>query len=246
MKIIGVIPARLDSTRLAQKVMREIAGLPMIQHVWQRACQAEKLDEVLVACDHKDIFDCVVGFGGKAVMTRTDHPNGTARIAEVAALSDANIFVNIQGDEPLVHPSVIDRLASVFDHDEELTVATLAVKKKDRLDYENPNVVKAVCDAFGYALYFSRSPVPYYRGEEEFEYLKHLGLYAYRREFLLKFVQWPPAKLEAREKLEQLRILENGYKIRIVETEHDSVGVDTLEDLNAVEALIQKQQSSKS
>lgn len=236
MKILGVIPARLGSTRLAEKVLRPIQGKPMIQWVWERARAAGKLSELVVACDDKRIVECVEGFGGRAVLTRADHPNGSSRVAEVAKGSKAEVIINIQGDEPMIHPAGIDLLAGLSEKDASVRVATLAVPRKGTLDYENPNVVKVVCDENKNALYFSRSPLPHYRDKtQDISFLKHLGIYAYRREFLLEFIGWKPGVLEDAEKLEQLRILERGVAIRVIETPHDSWSVDTAEDLSAVE-----------
>lgn len=238
MKIIGVIPARLGSTRLQEKVLRPIGGKPMIQRVWERAKLAKKLSDVIVACDDKRIADVIQSAGGKAVLTRADHPNGSSRAAEIAAKEAADVFINIQGDEPMINPDVIDQLAGCFS-DPSVEAATLAVRKNSQEEFENPNVVKVVCDLKGDALYFSRAPLPYDREPNAaFSFLKHVGIYGYRKNFLLQFVGWGPGKLEEREKLEQLRILEKGFKIRVIETPHDSVSVDTAEDLAAVEARI--------
>ena len=239
-KAIGIIPARLGSTRLAEKVLRPIQGKPMIQHVWERARRAQKLTDLIVACDSKRILDCVASFGGKAVMTRGDHPNGSSRVAEVASHHHADVFLNIQGDEPMIHPEGIDDLVEVMAANPETSVGTLAVRRNLDSDYESPNVVKVVCDSRGNALYFSRSPIPCYREgiHKDLSYLKHLGIYAYRRDFLLQFVTWPMGYLEEREKLEQLRILERGFSIRVVETAYDSWSVDTAEDLQLVEAKL--------
>ena len=237
MKTIGVIPARIGSTRFHEKVLKPIDGRPMIQHVWERARQAERLADVVVACDDLRIKNCVEDFGGRAVMTRVDHPNGSSRVAEIAHRENADIFINIQGDEPMIHPAGIDQVAEAFAENPDLQVATLAVRRTDRADYENPNVVKVVCDEEGNALYFSRSPIPHYRDKPAgpFSYLKHLGIYGYRKNFLLQFVTWKAGRLEQDEKLEQLRILERGITIRVVETPHDSFSVDTAEDLIVVE-----------
>jgi 3-deoxy-manno-octulosonate cytidylyltransferase (CMP-KDO synthetase) len=241
MKIIGIIPARYGSTRLEAKVLRAIAGRPMIEHVFRRAKTALKLDDVLVACDDVRIKTCAEAAGATVWMTRTDHPNGTSRIAEVAAKVDADVFINIQGDEPLIHPENIDLLADVFLKHPEVRVATLAVPKDDPADYVNPGVVKVVCDEHGDALCFSRAPIPFYRDSAKRPgYLKHLGIYGYRRDFLTSFVTWPSGRLEEAEKLEQLRILERGCKLRVVETVRESVSVDTAEDLMAVEKKMKR------
>jgi 3-deoxy-manno-octulosonate cytidylyltransferase (CMP-KDO synthetase) len=237
LKIVGVIPARLGSTRLHEKVLKPIQGKPMVEWVWRRASQAKKLQDVIVATDDARIVSAVESFGGKAMMTDPAHPNGSSRIAEVASKVQADVFINIQGDEPMMHPQGIDQLAEVFEKKSEIQVATLAVRKNSAEDFENPNVVKVVCDAEGRALYFSRSPLPYFREKpaQGITYLKHLGIYGYRKNFILDFVKWKPGILENIEKLEQLRILERGIAIQVIETAHDSVSVDTAEDLVAVE-----------
>jgi 3-deoxy-manno-octulosonate cytidylyltransferase (CMP-KDO synthetase) len=237
LKIAGVIPARLGSTRLHEKVLKPIHGKPMVEWVWQRAAQAKKLGELVVATDDHRIVKAVEGFGGKAMMTSKDHPNGSSRIAEVASKIQADVFINIQGDEPMMHPQGIDQLADIFEKKNDIRVGTLAVRKTSEEDFANPNVVKVVCDAEGRALYFSRSPLPYFREKPEsgITYLKHLGIYGYRKEFILEFVKWPPGILENFEKLEQLRILERGIPIQVIETAHDSWSVDTEEDLVVVE-----------
>lgn len=240
LKVIGVIPARLGSTRLQAKILRKIAGRPMIQHVYERARKAAKLDDLIIACDDASVLECIKGFGGKAQLTRADHPNGTSRVAEVAERQDADVFINIQGDEPMIRPENIDFLAEVFRKDKTVQTATLAVRREDAGGYSDPNTVKVVCDQNGDALYFSRASIPVDRdcvaGTDC--YLKHLGIYGYRKKFLLDFVKWPAGPLERREKLEQLRILERGCKIRVVETPFDSLSVDTEADLLAVETAM--------
>ena len=269
MKALGVIPARLGSTRLPEKILRSIAGKPMIQHVWERARQAKKLEDVIVATDDTRIQQCVEGFGGKVIMTRQDHPNGTSRIAEVMAHFKHDIVINIQGDQPLVDPKAIDEMVSIFERSKDVEVLTLAVRMTDKGSYENPNVVKVVCDAEGNALYFSRAAIPFFQGKPNsllkeskvngaspgnllgkenrsqgkqdcaFSFLKHLGVYGYRRDFLLKFVAWEPGILENTEKLEQLRVLERGRSIRVIETAYDFISVDTEEDLQEVKKRLQ-------
>ena len=241
MKAIGVIPARLGSTRLAEKVLKPIAGKPMIQHVWEKAHAAKRLDRVIVACDDARIKSCVENFGGEALLTRADHPNGTSRIAEIASREKADLIVNIQGDEPMMHPASIDLLVDAMDQNAAVKMGTLAVRRTDRAEFENPNVVKVILDCRKYAVYFSRSPIPYVREAadwQNFSFLKHLGIYAYRRDFLLEFVKWPTSLLENYEKLEQLRVLEQGFEILVLETPHDSLSVDTFEDLTRVELRI--------
>jgi len=239
-RALGVIPARLNSTRMKEKVLQQLHGRPMIQHVWERAKQARKLDEVIVACDDPRIEKCVKEFGGKAMLTSPDHKNGTSRVAEVAKNEAAEVIINIQGDEPLIHPDAIDSLVREFNDDSDIEVATLAVQREDRDEYNNPNVVKVVFDQNFDALYFSRSPIPHYRegAAVKVPFMKHLGIYGYKKAFLLKFVQWEMGKLEDDEKLEQLRILEKGFKIRVVQTQHNSLSVDTSDDLDAVQSVM--------
>ncbi|MBQ7883873.1 MAG: 3-deoxy-manno-octulosonate cytidylyltransferase [Phascolarctobacterium sp.] len=241
MKVLCVIPARYASTRLPGKPLSMIAGKPMIQHVYERACQAQLPDEVVVATDNELVEQAVLGFGGKAVMTSPDHPSGTDRLAEVALkYPDVDIIVNVQGDEPMIPPEIIDRLAEVFDGDADLNMATMKVLM-DEEDYDNPAAVKVVTDQRGYALYFSRSLMPYPRNKpEDYKVFKHVGIYAYRRNFLLKYAALTPTPLERAESLEQLRALGNGYKIKVLESDFQGIGVDTPEDLAAVNALFEK------
>lgn len=238
MKVLCVIPARYASTRLPGKPLSMIAGKPMIQHVYERACQAKMPDEVVVATDNELVEKAVLDFGGKAVMTSPDHPSGTDRLAEVALMyPDVDVIVNVQGDEPMIPPEVIDNLAAVFEADPELNMATMKVQM-DEEDYDNPAAVKVVTDLNGYALYFSRSLMPYPRNKPEgFKVFKHVGIYAYRRSFLLKYAALNPTPLEKTESLEQLRALENGYKIKVLESDFKGIGVDTPEDLAAVNKL---------
>ena len=241
MKVLCVIPARYASTRLPGKPLSMIAGKPMIQHVYERACQAQLPDEVVVATDNELVEKAVLDFGGKAVMTSPDHPSGTDRLAEVALMyPDIDVIVNVQGDEPMIPPEVIDRLAEAFTGDVDLNMATMKVIM-DEEDYENPAAVKVVTDQQGYALYFSRSLIPYPRNKPEgFKVFKHVGIYAYRRSFLLKYAALAPTPLEKAESLEQLRALENGYRIKVLESDFQGIGVDTPEDLAAVNALFEK------
>ena len=241
MKVLCVIPARYASTRLPGKPLSMIVGKPMIQHVYERACQAQLPDEVVVATDNELVEKAVLDFGGKVVMTSPDHPSGTDRLAEVALMyPDVDVIVNVQGDEPMIPPEVIDRLAEAFNGDADLNMATMKVVM-DEDDYENPAAVKVVTDQQGYALYFSRSLMPYPRNKPEgFKVFKHVGIYAYRRNFLLKYAALAPTPLEKAESLEQLRALENGYKIKVLESDFQGIGVDTPEDLAAVNALFEK------
>jgi 3-deoxy-manno-octulosonate cytidylyltransferase (CMP-KDO synthetase) len=235
MRTAIVIPARYASTRLPAKPLLKDTGKYLIQHVYERACEA-RADTVLVATDDARILSAVREFGGRVVMTRADHPTGTDRIAEVASRLDAEIIVNLQGDEPLIDPASLNLLPELLRRDSEADVATLAVPIATLEQYGDPNCVKVVCDRNGRALYFSRSPIPYVReGQPDFErrpplFLQHLGLYAYRRDFLLRFAQLPPEALEETEKLEQLRVLAVGNRISVGVVQHAGRGVDTLAD----------------
>jgi 3-deoxy-manno-octulosonate cytidylyltransferase (CMP-KDO synthetase) len=209
----------------------------MIEHVYRRAAAAPSVDAVVVATDDDRIAAAVEGFGGIVRMTRTSHPSGTDRLAEVAESLTCEIVVNVQGDEPLIEPAMIEEVIQPLEADPSLPMATLRRVITDHADYRNPNLVKVVIDRQGHALYFSRSPIPHARGGAITAY-GHIGLYAYRRSFLLAFARLQPTALELTESLEQLRALEHGYRIRTVETRYDSIGVDTPEDLERVRRLI--------
>ncbi len=238
MKILCVIPARYASTRLPGKPLADIAGKPMIQHVYERASLARLPDAVLVATDNAQVASAVEKFGGRVMMTSPDHATGTDRLAEVAAAyPDVDVIVNVQGDEPLIEPSIIDRLAEVFAHEAELKMATLMTPIPEA-EKDNPNNVKVVTDLQGYALYFSRSLLPYPRNHTAVPVYKHIGIYAYRRDFLLHYAAMPATPLESTESLEQLRALEHGYKIKVLKTDFHFIGVDTPEDLEKVNALL--------
>ena len=235
MNVAAVIPARYASTRLPGKPLLEIAGKPMIQWVVERVRRARTVGQVLVATDDPRIVEAVRAFGGRAVLTSADHPSGTDRIAEAVRGLDAAVVVNVQGDEPLIHPAVVDACVRPLLEGEEAPVVTACVPIASAGVRDDPAVVKVVRDLKGYALYFSRSVIPLDRdGEGVGPWYKHLGLYAYRREFLLEYVGWEPTPLERTERLEQLRVLERGFRIRVVTVEHDSVAVDTPEALAAV------------
>ena len=251
MHVVAIIPARYASTRLNGKPLLNIAGKPMIQWVYERAKKAKLTNDVIAATDDKRVFDAVRYFGGTAVMTSPEHRTGTDRIAEAADGLNVDIIVNVQGDEPLIEPEMIDEAIRPLTNDSEIVAATLKTKIRDEAELNNPNVVKVVTDKNDFALYFSRLPVPYYRDEwkdlkhltvhgSRFTVFKHIGLYVYRKDFLLKFAKMKPTPLEEAEKLEQLRVLENGYKIKVVETEHDSIGVDTEEDMERVRKIVIK------
>lgn len=239
MKALGIIPARYASTRFPGKPLALLAGKPMVQWVYERASKAELLSEVLVATDDQRIFDAVKKFGGRVVMTRHDHPSGSDRIAEVAATSDAEIIVNIQGDEPLIEPAAIDLGVKILLDHPAAQVGTLVRPLRDAADLRNPNIVKVVLAQDNTALYFSRSAIPFCRGVQtdaewlqQHTYFKHIGLYIFRRDMLLQFVKWPPGILERVESLEQLRLLEHGVKIHVAVTEYEARGVDTDDDLD--------------
>lgn len=241
MKVLCVIPARYASTRLPGKPLADIAGKPMVQHVYERASQAKRPATVLVATDHQLVYDTVTAFGGQVMLTSPHHPTGTDRLAEVAAhYPDVDIIVNVQGDEPLIEPQIIDDLAGAFDNDPSLSMATLMTTMEET-EYNNPSAVKVVTDLNGYALYFSRSLIPHSRVKSaDTKVYKHLGIYAYRREFLLKYAKLQPTPLEKSESLEQLRALEHGYRIKVLKTDFKSIGVDTAEDLEMVNKILKE------
>ncbi len=236
---IVVIPARHASTRLPGKPLAEIAGKPLIQHVYERAARARGIAEVVVATDDERILAAVRGFGGRAVMTSTNHRTGTDRVAEAVQAFQADIVVNVQGDEPLIPPEVVELVAGTLADNPDVPMASVMTRVRSVEERDSSSVVKVVTDRQGYALYFSRYPIPFVR-DAGTEYLpfKHLGIYGYRKEFLPRFTQLAPTPLECLESLEQLRALENGYRIRMVETDYDPVSVDTPEDLERVRALM--------
>jgi 3-deoxy-manno-octulosonate cytidylyltransferase (CMP-KDO synthetase) len=247
---IAVIPARYAATRLPGKPLVSLAGKPMIQRVWERATQAARITRVIIATDDERILQAAASFGAEAVMTRSEHRSGTERVAEVAAHVPGaveDVFVNVQGDEPLVEPEAIDTLVEAIESEDGVSVATLMVPIARPADIMDPNIVKVVLDFDGNALYFSRAPIPWVRDREapvHVQHMKHLGLYAFRREALLDFPTLPVGDLERIEQLEQLRWMENGYKIRVAETTHDSVSVDVPEDVTRVEQLLRTIHSS--
>jgi 3-deoxy-manno-octulosonate cytidylyltransferase (CMP-KDO synthetase) len=238
-RILGIIPARFASSRFPGKALAPLAGKPVVQHVYERASMARYVRRVLVATDDERIAAAVRAFGGEVRMTRADHPTGTDRLAEVASAEQAELYVNIQGDEPLIDPEAIDAATLAVHGDETVAMGTLMKRIADPADVTNPNVVKVVTALTGDALYFSRSPIPYFRDSsgDPGAYFKHIGLYVYRRDFLLHYPDLSTGPLERAERLEQLRALENGYRIRVVETEYESMGVDTPDDLERVSAL---------
>ena len=246
MRVTAIIPARYASTRFPGKPLADILGKPMIQWVYERTAAAKSVDRVIVATDDERIAEAVRRFGGEALMTRADHPTGTDRLAEVAAGIETELVVNVQGDEPLIAPRMIDQAVAPFKRSPGIPMGTLKTPIREVAEYLNPNVVKVVTDRQGFALYFSRAPIPHPRDlvwdlEAHLESVgaaKHIGLYVYRRDFLLTYPKLPATPLENLEKLEQLRALEHGFRIRVVETELVSQGVDTPEDLERVCALL--------
>ncbi len=247
MNTTAIIPARYGSTRFPGKPLALINGLPMIQHVCQRVAKATLVDRVIVATDDERIAAVVDDFGGEVMLTRDDHPTGTDRLAEVAETIEAELIVNVQGDEPLIDPRMVDQAIIPLVENRQIQMGTLASQIEQIGDFHNPNVVKVVKDQSGFALYFSRAPIPWPRDldSEQLEknlpqpsFLRHIGLYVYRRELLLDYPSWPKTPLERLENLEQLRALERGIRLYVAETEFSCHGVDTPEDLERVSQLM--------
>ncbi len=243
-KVVAVIPSRFGSTRLAGKPLQTIGGKPMIRLVYESAVATGVFDSVVVATDDRRILEAVQAFGGQARMTRAEHPSGTDRVAEVAASEDAAIVVNVQGDLPFVSRPLVEPLVSAMRADASIPMATVSVPILSREAFENPNVVKVVTDERGFALYFSRAPIPAARevdapanGKPRVYGRQHVGIYGYRRDFLLRFSAWPPTELERAERLEQLRALERGARIFVAEASALVVEVDTAEDLERAREL---------
>jgi 3-deoxy-manno-octulosonate cytidylyltransferase (CMP-KDO synthetase) len=240
--VVALIPARYDSSRLPGKVLADMYGKPMIEHVYRRALGASSVGVVMVATDDVRILEVVEKFGGQARLTSKGHESGTDRIAEVAKDLTADLIVNLQADEPMLVSSTIDDAIEAFKKDPTLEMSTLRRRILKPDDLRNPNIVKVVCDASGHALYFSRAPIPYTReGCPPAPAWRHIGLYVYRRECLIRLTQLPQTAMERAEALEQLRAIENGIRIRAVETSFDSIGVDTPEDLERVRRIIATQ-----
>ena len=238
MTVLAILPARYGSTRFPGKPLTPIAGKPMIQHVWERTREASRVDEVVVATDDERIKQACEAFGAQVEMTREDHPTGTDRLAEVAERHAHDVIVNVQGDEPLIEGFVIDAAVEALTGDETAAMSTI-VHRAETAAYDDPNRVKVVLDAAGFALYFSRAPIPFRRKDTGIAPLQHVGLYVYRRDFLLEIVKLPRSPAEQTEELEQLRALENGYRIRAAEIEGwSSVPVDVPEDVPIVEAAL--------
>lgn len=238
MTVKAIIPARYSSSRLPGKPLKDICGKTMVQRVYEQVKKVSLVDKVIVATDDQRIFNEVKSFKGNVIMTSKDHKTGTDRLAEVAAKIETDIIVNVQGDEPLINPSVIKSAIDPLLTDESLKMSTLKHLIKDEEEINNPNVVKVIIDKNSNAIYFSRSKIPYARNSQNFNYYKHIGLYVYRKKFLLRFAEMESTPLEVQESLEQLRVIENGYKIKVIETEYDSIGVDTEEDLDNVRNIL--------
>lgn len=253
MRTVAIIPARYSSTRFPGKPLADLAGKPMIQHVYERTCQASLVNRVIVATDDTRIADAIHRIGGEAIMTSTAHETGTDRLAEVAHGLEADIIVNVQGDEPLIDPAMIDQAIEPFLNNPALKMSTLKSRINCLHDFLSPNVVKVVTNATGDALYFSRSPLPFFRDkwqdlkDDAFASgrllcFKHVGLYVFQRDFLLEYAAMPQTFLEISEKLEQLRALENGIRIKVVETAFESIGVDTPDDLHKAQERMKQGQ----
>ncbi len=255
MTAIAIIPARYNSSRLPGKPLVDIAGKPLVYYVYSRVCQAKRIERVIVATDDARVKAAVEAFGGMAVMTAREHRTGTERVAEVASLMPHEIIVNVQVDEPLIRSDVLDSLIALLESDPSVAMATLATPVQDLDELDDPNVVKVVLDMNGYALYFSRSAIPYpflpdtmpsgypkeivsYRNDLIRFYQKHIGVYAFRRDALIKLVTLPPTPLEQLERLEQLRALEHGFRIKVLMTLHHHLGIDTQEELQRFRNLV--------
>jgi 3-deoxy-manno-octulosonate cytidylyltransferase (CMP-KDO synthetase) len=242
MKVVAVIPARYDSTRFRGKPLAVICGKPMIQWVYENAVKCNMIDRVIVATDNPGIVNVVKGFGGEVCITASTHETGTDRIAEVSKDVDAQIIINVQGDEPLLSSEAIEEAVVPLLNDKTIPMGTLKTRIREKEDISNPDIVKVVTDFRDFALYFSRSPIPFVRsGGSDTVFFRHIGLYVYRKDFLLKFTGLPKSPLEKAESLEQLRALEHGYHIKVKETDYYPVGVDVPGDIPRVEKLMEGQ-----
>lgn len=247
MNVIGIIPARYGSTRFEGKVLADILGKPMLQHVWERAKKAKLLDDLIIACDDERIMEAAALFGAKAVLTAKAHACGTDRIAEAVNPLDVKIVINIQADEPLVQPLMIDSVAHALMDDDKLYMATLMKKIEDPKEVKDPNVVKVIVDKNNFAIYFSRATIPYHAQASEIKhpvYYKHIGLYGYTKDFLFTYKNLTSSELEKVERLEQLRAIEKGYRIKVVETKFETIGVDTPQDMERVKERIRQEEAA--
>jgi 3-deoxy-manno-octulosonate cytidylyltransferase (CMP-KDO synthetase) len=245
--VVAIIPARYGSTRFPAKMIKDLCGKPLVLHTYERCCEAETIGRAIIAVDDPRVEEALKPYGVPVMMTRPDHASGTDRIAEVAERLETELIVNVQGDEVMISPRVIDQVAGALMDKPEAVMATARHRLPDPAKYNNPNNVKVVCDQEGMALYFSRSPIPHVRDEADraaghLEHWLHIGIYGFRRDFLLTYAGLPQTTLEKLEKLEQLRVIENGYKIAVVDTEYESIGVDTPEDFEAVRAMLEGRQ----
>ncbi|MBN2120968.1 MAG: 3-deoxy-manno-octulosonate cytidylyltransferase [Candidatus Omnitrophica bacterium] len=239
LQVVGVIPARIASTRLEEKLLKPLAGRSVIEWTWANARKSKRIDDLIIACDDERVLKTAQGFGAKAVFTSVNHSSGTDRISEAVSQIEAKIVINIQADEPLIHPSTIDSLADQMLGNQDLVMCTAAKEITDQEEIANPNVVKVVMDKDNFALYFSRASIPFPRDKEcSPKYYKHIGIYAYTKDFLYIFKNLPAGRLEQIEKLEQLRALEAGFKIKVISTSFDSWGIDTEQDLIKVERIL--------
>ena len=244
MEAIGVIPARYGATRFEGKLLKDLCGKPVIQHVYERAKKAKLLDDLVIAADDDRIVEAVKGFGGKVIFTSKSHSTGTDRLTEVVNQIDVRVVVNIQGDEPLINPLLIDDLVRAMqDKDDKVVMATAVKKSRSLEEFKSPDVVKAIVDQDNFALYFSRQPIPSLLkpGPDAGYFYKHVGIYAYLKDFLFTFKKLPKSYLERNERLEQLRALEAGYRVKAIETKFETVGVDTPADLELARELLIKE-----
>jgi 3-deoxy-manno-octulosonate cytidylyltransferase (CMP-KDO synthetase) len=244
MKVIGVIPARYQSTRFEGKVLADILGKPMLQHVWERARQSLLLEDLIIACDDERVALVAQGFGAKVVSTAKGHASGTDRIIEVVNPLEVKVVINIQADEPLIHPIMIDTVAQALLDDNQVSMASMMKKIENPKEINDPHVVKVVVDKDNFALYFSRSAIPFRAENSEVKtlvYYKHIGLYGYTKDFLFTYKNLPVSDLEKTECLEQLRVLEAGFRIKVIETKYDTMGVDTPADLEKVKEYLEKE-----
>ncbi len=243
METIGIIPARYGATRFEGKLLADFCGKPIIQHTWENAKKSKSIEDLIIATDDKRIYNAAKGFGANVIYTSKAHKSGSDRLTEAIASIDTQVVVNIQADEPLIHPSMIDDVVGPLLKSKDIQMATLCHKIKEEYELFDKNIVKVVMDRMGFALYFSRSVIPYKprstnNGHKISSHYKHIGIYAYTKDFLFIFKSLPQSKLEKIERLEQLRVLENGYKIKVIETRFDTIGIDTPEDLaRAIEKI---------
>ena len=249
MDVVGIIPARYSSTRFEGKVLADILGKPMLQHVWERAKESRLLDEVIIACDDERVAVTARAFGSKVAMTAKAHASGSDRICEVINPLDVKVVINIQADEPLIHPTMIDKVARELLENSSIPMASVMKAIDEEEIVNNPDVVKVVIDKNNFAIYFSRSPIPYHARNSNIAvpiYFKHIGLYGYTKDFLYTYKNLPVSYLERVECLEQLRVLEQGFRIKMIETKFDTIGVDTPEDLEKVKAYLQQPEKKES